>query len=140
MDEYVDRCVWPRGLVEIKLLGFRWAIGQAARRAQSRNRLCTFLCVPLIQFGLIGCPQFLGIGFVELLLVVVEKDERTLCFRRATGCSMSLQLLREGWAKTYYGSQRHQRCAEHFPPRDVSASVPRHVRNCRRFVRSSPSR
>ncbi len=82
MNKDLDRLPAGRRLVEVQLLDFGWAVGQAQRRAQPRAN--QFVVGRRALSNLLPIRRLTGlvIGRIELDLVVIEEDLGTPAVRR----------------------------------------------------------
>ena len=77
MQKDADRSVPPRGLVDVKLLDLRWAVGKALGFETGAYRLAPRRA-PFADLLLVRCPDTLVVGVIKLLLVHLEPDTRSL--------------------------------------------------------------
>ena len=77
MDVDQDRCVRSARGVNIKLLDFGWAVGDAERCAQPSANQLAVSCVTLLNHPRVGCVDALIVCRIEFSLIVVEEDSRT---------------------------------------------------------------
>ena len=131
MDEDVDRCVRLLGRVDVELLDVGRTVGDATRRAEAGQRCRALLGVALGDFSSVGSPWRLVVGKVDLVLVVVEKDERTLRLWRDARRQMGLHLL---------GQHRscHRDCRSHQRHAKVLTAVSRESRRSLALLQRLP--
>src|SRR5215813_9108712 len=75
MDKNVDRRVGLLGYIDVELLDLGRAVGDATHRAKAGQRGGALLRVALGYFARVGGPRRLVVCKVDLVSVVVEKDE-----------------------------------------------------------------
>src|SRR5215471_6891724 len=93
MDKNVDRRVGLFSYIDVELLDLGRAVGEATGRAKTGQRGGALLSVALGDFACVGGPRRLIVGKIDLVFVVVEKDEWTLRFWRHSRRQVRLHLL-----------------------------------------------
>ena len=94
MDKDVDRRFGLLGYIDIELLDVGRPVGDATGRAEATQRAGALLRVALRDISCVGSPRRLVVGKVDFILIVVEKDQRTLRLNRNARRQVSLHLLR----------------------------------------------
>ena len=117
MDKDVHRRVRLACRINVNLLDLCRTVGKPAWRPKAGKRRGALLRVALGDFGLIGRPQRLSVGSVDLVLVVVEEDQRPLRL---------LALCPAACAFAFAG------------PPPAEAPRPRRLRGCRRGTPAAP--
>src|ERR1017187_8519251 len=78
MDEDVYRRVGLLGDVDVELFDVSRTVGDSTRWPEARQRSGALLRIAFCDFSCVGGPGGLIVGKDDLLLVIVEKDDRTL--------------------------------------------------------------